>query len=130
MLRKDRPLNFSKIKKHMLTVNEEGITAEMLSAMVGVSRSTARRYLEYLISGKKFMQSLHMEVWGDQRDGIFLFLHNKNSSGYMSATVFYYIGIIPITIPVINMTIVVPTAHNKVKRWCSPKSTLAIPTNK
>ena len=37
----------------MLTVNEEGITAEVLSSMVGVSRSTARRYLEYLISGKK-----------------------------------------------------------------------------
>ncbi len=37
----------------MLTVDEEGITAEMLSAMVGVSRSTARRYLEYLISRKK-----------------------------------------------------------------------------
>ena len=100
----------------MLTVKEEGITAEVLSSMVGVSRSTARRYLEYLISGKKFMQSLYMEVWGDQREDIFLFLHNKNSSGYMSATVLFYIGIIPITIPVINMTIVVPTAHNKVKR--------------
>lgn len=72
----------------MLTVKEEGITAEVLSSMVGVSRSTARRYLEYLISGKKFMQSLYMEVWGDQREDIFLFLHNKNSSGYMSATVF------------------------------------------
>lgn len=47
------PLTLAKIKKHMLTVNEEGITAEVLSAMVGVSRSTARRYLEYLISGKK-----------------------------------------------------------------------------
>jgi len=47
------PLTLAKIKKHMLTVNEEGITAEMLSSMVGVSRSTARRYLEHLISGKK-----------------------------------------------------------------------------
>ncbi|MDF4766978.1 response regulator, partial [Vibrio parahaemolyticus] len=47
------PLTLAKIKKHMLTVNEEGITAEVLSSMVGVSRSTARRYLEYLISGKK-----------------------------------------------------------------------------
>ena len=70
---RDRPLNFSKNKKHMLTVNEEGITAEVLSSMVGVSRSTARRYLEYLISGKKFMQSLYMEVWGDQKEDIFLF---------------------------------------------------------
>ena len=100
----------------MLTVNEEGITAEVLSSMVGVSRSTARRYLEYLISGKKFMRSLYMGVLGDQKEDIFLFLHNKNSRGYMSATVFFYIGITPIKIPVINMTIVVPTAHNKVKR--------------
>ena len=50
---RDRSFNFSENKKHMLTVNEEGITAEVLSSMVGVSRSTARRYLEYLISGKK-----------------------------------------------------------------------------
>ncbi|KFM98514.1 response regulator [Bacillus clarus] len=47
------PLTLRKIKKHMLTVNEEGVTAEMLSATIGVSRSTARRYLEYLISEKK-----------------------------------------------------------------------------
>jgi two-component system CitB family response regulator len=47
------PLTLAKIKKHMLAVDEEGITAEVLSSMVGVSRSTARRYLEYLISGKK-----------------------------------------------------------------------------
>ena len=58
-----------------------------------------------------------MGVWGDRRDGIFLFLHNKNSRGFISSTVFAsYIGIIPITMPVINITIVVPTAHNKVKR--------------
>ena len=37
---RDRSLYFSESKKHMLTVNEEGITAEMLSSMIGVSRST------------------------------------------------------------------------------------------
>ena len=61
----------------MLTVNEEGITAEMLSTMVGVSRSTARRYLEYLISGKKVHAELTYGSVGDQKEGIFLFLHNK-----------------------------------------------------
>ena len=29
-----------------------------------------------------------MGVLGDQKEDIFLFLHNKNSRGYMSATVF------------------------------------------
>ena len=75
----------------MLTVKEEGITAEVLSSMVGVSRSTARRYLEYLISGKKFMQSLYMEVWGDQREDIFLFLHNKTVAD-ICPLLFYFIS--------------------------------------
>ena len=58
-----------------------------------------------------------MEVLGDPRDVIFLFLHNKTVEDFIPSTVFAsYIGIIPITIPVINITIVVPTAHNKVKR--------------
>ena len=72
----------------MLTVNEEGITAEMLSAMVGVSRSTARRYLEYLISGKKVHAELTYGSVGRPERRYFLVFHNKNSSGYMSATVF------------------------------------------
>ncbi len=101
----------------MLTVKEEGITAEVLSSMVGVSRSTARRYLEYLISGKKVHAELIYGSVGDQEKIFSCFFIIKNGSGYMSATVFlFYIGIIPITIPVINMTIVVPTAHNKLKR--------------
>ncbi|MBC6971645.1 response regulator [Bacillus sp. Xin] len=52
------PLTLTKIKKHVLMVGQEGITAEMLSLQVGVSRSTARRYLEYLISEKK----IHAEL--------------------------------------------------------------------
>ncbi len=60
-----------------------------------------------------------MGVLGDQKEGIFLFLHNKKNSRELHF--FYcfftsYIGIIPITIPVINITIVVPTAQSKVKR--------------
>ena len=51
-----------------------------------------------------------MEVLGDRRDVIFLLLHNKTVEDFTSSTVFAsYIGIIPITIPVINITIVVPT---------------------
>ena len=100
----------------MLTVNEEGITAEVLSSMVGVSRSTARRYLEYLISGKKVHAELIYGSVGRPERRYFLVFH-KNSRGFIFSTVFAsYIGIIPITIPVINITIVVPTAHNKVKR--------------
>lgn len=59
-----------------------------------------------------------MGVLGDQKEGIFLFLHNKETVEDMCPLLFLlsYIGIIPITIPVINITIVVPTAHNNVKR--------------
>ena len=57
-----------------------------------------------------------MEVLGDPRDVIFLFLHNKTVEDFIPSVFASYIGIIPITIPVINITIVVPTAHNKVKR--------------
>lgn len=46
------PLTLIKIRKYVSNVGQEGITAEMLSVEVGVSRSTARRYLEYLISEK------------------------------------------------------------------------------
>lgn len=58
-----------------------------------------------------------MGVLGDQKEGIFLFLHNKKTVEDIYLLLFFtYIGIIPITIPVINITIVVPTAHNKVNR--------------
>ncbi len=75
----------------MLTVNEEGITAEVLSAMVGVSRSTARRYLEYLISGKKVHAELIWECRETRKKIFSCFFIIKNSRGYMSATVFYFI---------------------------------------
>ena len=57
-----------------------------------------------------------MGVLGDQKEDIFLFLHNKTVEDICPLLFLFYIGITPIKIPVINMTIVVPTAHNKVKR--------------
>ncbi|MFJ7973141.1 response regulator [Psychrobacillus sp. NPDC096389] len=45
------PITKEKVVNHMKKVND-GITAEALGLEVGVSRSTARRYLEYLASEK------------------------------------------------------------------------------
>ena len=81
------PLTLAKIKKHMLTVNEEGITAEMLSSMVGVSRSTSRRYLEYLILWKESACGAYIWKCGEARKKVFPrffigdFPDNKNSRG-------------------------------------------------
>lgn len=45
------PITRTKVVTH-LTLNTVGITAETLGLEIGVSRSTARRYLEYLVSEK------------------------------------------------------------------------------
>lgn len=45
-------LTLEKIQSCVKEINEQGVTAEDLSKKVGVSRSTSRRYLEYLISQK------------------------------------------------------------------------------
>lgn len=45
------PITKEKVVNHIMKVND-GITAEALGLEVGVSRSTARRYLEYLASEK------------------------------------------------------------------------------
>lgn len=52
------PLTLDKIKRCVASIDKSGITAEALSAESGVSRSTARRYLEYLISQKKIYAEL------------------------------------------------------------------------
>lgn len=44
------PLTFEKVKAIMLENKQEGITAEEMGERMGASRTTARRYLEYLIS--------------------------------------------------------------------------------
>lgn len=45
------PITNEKVVNHIQSIME-GITAETLGLQVGVSRSTARRYLEYLVSEK------------------------------------------------------------------------------
>lgn len=53
------PLTLSKIMESVSDgLAEHGITAERLSQIAGVSRSTARRYLEYLVSQKKIKAEL------------------------------------------------------------------------
>jgi two-component system CitB family response regulator len=52
------PLTLNKILNDLPAIEGEGITAEILSKQTGVSRSTARRYLEYLISQKKIYAEL------------------------------------------------------------------------
>ncbi|MEW9669572.1 response regulator [Ammoniphilus sp. 3BR4] len=52
------PLTLDKILKCVAQMGDNGMTAETLSHEAGVSRSTARRYLEYLISQKK----IHAEL--------------------------------------------------------------------
>jgi len=52
------PLTLDKILRTIESIGQEGITAEVLSTESGVSRSTARRYLEYLISQKKVYAEL------------------------------------------------------------------------
>lgn len=52
------PLTLEKILKGISEMNEKGMTAEELSKVSGVSRSTARRYLEYLISQKTIYAEL------------------------------------------------------------------------
>lgn len=46
------PITYKKVINHLGTISG-GITAEQLGKEIGVSRSTARRYLEYLVSEKK-----------------------------------------------------------------------------
>jgi len=46
------PITKEKVVSHMKQV-KGGITAETLGVDIGVSRSTARRYLEYLVSEKR-----------------------------------------------------------------------------
>ncbi|MGN7387317.1 response regulator [Sporosarcina sp. SAFN-015] len=46
------PITKEKVVSHMKQI-EGGITAETLGVDIGVSRSTARRYLEYLVSEKQ-----------------------------------------------------------------------------
>jgi two-component system CitB family response regulator len=52
------PLTLDKLLESISLTGKEGITAEELSKKSGVSRSTARRYLEYLILQRKIHAQL------------------------------------------------------------------------
>ena len=61
------PITMKKVVNHIKNI-EEGITAEMLGLEIGVSRSTARRYLEYLVSEKHaFTELLYGSVGRPER---------------------------------------------------------------
>jgi len=45
------PLTLEKVHRVFDTPPEEGVSAEEVGSILGVSRTTARRYLEYLVSG-------------------------------------------------------------------------------
>ncbi|WP_066294162.1 response regulator [Bacillus sp. FJAT-29937] len=52
------PLTLEKILKSISEMNQNGMTAEEVSKVSGVSRSTARRYLEHLISKRRIYAEL------------------------------------------------------------------------
>lgn len=52
-------LTLNKIKKVMQLSDEQGITALRAGEKIGVSRSTARRYLEHLVSTKEVVAQLN-----------------------------------------------------------------------
>lgn len=57
------PLTLSKVE-YLLKENEKGITAEEMGVKMGASRTTARRYLEYLISENKCYAELEYGIVG------------------------------------------------------------------
>jgi two-component system CitB family response regulator len=52
------PLTLDKVVDYIHRIEKDGATAESVSREIGVSRSTARRYLEYLISKKRVYAEL------------------------------------------------------------------------
>ncbi|MEK4712350.1 response regulator [Sporosarcina sp. FSL K6-1540] len=61
------PMTKEKVVSHIKNI-EGGITAETLGLEIGVSRSTARRYLEYLVSEKRaFTELLYGSVGRPER---------------------------------------------------------------
>lgn len=61
------PMTKEKVVSHIKSI-EGGITAETLGLDIGVSRSTARRYLEYLVSEKRaFTELLYGSVGRPER---------------------------------------------------------------
>ena len=69
-------LTLDKVKTLMASENS-GITAEELGEKMGASRTTARRYVEYLVTTGNAGQSLHTESLADLNGNIILL--NKRS---------------------------------------------------
>jgi two-component system CitB family response regulator len=44
------PLTLERVEEEVRKLNSDGVNAEVMGSQVGVSRTTARRYLEYLVS--------------------------------------------------------------------------------
>lgn len=58
------PITLEKVKKTISQINNEGITAEAMGERIGVTRTTARRYLEYLISQDRVKAELNYGTVG------------------------------------------------------------------
>ena len=52
------PLTLEKVEDEVSKLNDDGVNAEAMGAQVGISRTTARRYLEFLVSKGKVKPSL------------------------------------------------------------------------
>ena len=69
-------LTLEKVKATLSIFNQNYITAQLLAKEIGISRSTARRYLEYLDSEKLVEATVHYgQVGRPQRIYI---LHEQN----------------------------------------------------
>ncbi|HZG86119.1 response regulator [Paenibacillus sp.] len=58
------PLTLERVLEHIRRGGEDGVTAEALGAAAGLSRSTARRYLEYLVSARRLAVRLNYGTIG------------------------------------------------------------------
>lgn len=52
-------LTLEEIKTYVQQHTDQKITAQSLSEIIGISRSTARRYLEYMVGNKEIQAALH-----------------------------------------------------------------------
>lgn len=58
------PITLEKVEKTITKINNKGITAEEMGKRIGVTRTTARRYLEYLISQDRVKAELNYGTVG------------------------------------------------------------------
>lgn len=58
------PITLKKIESIFETISDEGITAEKAGGLIGVSRTTSRRYLEYLVANHRIVADLSYGTQG------------------------------------------------------------------